>query len=179
MIFANKEQLIQITGEVQKSKQIRRLKAKRIKFYINRTGHPVIVNTHFDLSLAKRLFASAKSGAKARDLSFTLVIEDVVTMIENSNWKCSLTGIPFSFEKENHWRKAPWSPSIDRIDGERGYSKDNCRLICLAANIAINEWGIDVLKTIGTALISGSDLGTNPNLLGELVGRGGLEPPTR
>lgn len=36
---------------------------------------------------------------------------------------------------------APLMPSIDRKDSSKGYTPDNCRVICWALNAAFNQWG--------------------------------------
>ena len=38
--------------------------------------------------------------------------------------------------------------SLDRIDSSKGYTVENCRLVCTAVNLAMNEWGEDVLERI-------------------------------
>jgi hypothetical protein len=46
--------------------------------------------------------------------------------------------------------------TIDRIENGKGYTKENCRLICNWANISINDWGDeifeDMVRSAATAL---------------------------
>ena len=38
-------------------------------------------------------------------------------------------------------RTFAYAPSIDRCDATRGYTKDNIRIICWAANCLLGTWG--------------------------------------
>ena len=99
----------------------------------------------------KQMFRTAKKNAKSRGIEFNLTIEDLNALFEKSNGKCNLTGIKFSMEKSNY-RMPPWIPSLDRINSDLGYSVNNCRLVCCAVNLALNQFGFDVLKKIAIRL---------------------------
>lgn len=53
-------------------------------------------------------------------------------LIEQQQFKCALTGLPVSFEKN--------TASLDRIDSNRGYVKDNLQWIHKAVNIMKNAY---------------------------------------
>jgi hypothetical protein len=69
------------------------------------------------------------------------VVRDAVA---DADGKCAITGIPFSGAEDAPGRRRPWVPTLDRIDPSKGYVAGNVRLICCAANIALNDWGDDV-----------------------------------
>ena len=71
-------------------------------------------------------------------------------MLLECEGRCSVTGMVLSIKQ---WRD-PWLPSIDRIDCAKGYSKANSRIVCLAANIAMSNWGEHVLYTMLDSLQS-------------------------
>lgn len=77
--------------------------------------------THF-------LMKSAKSRAKKKRLPFDLTIDWA-----KDRWtgRCELSGIEF---RPSSGRQNPYSPSIDRIDGTKGYVRTNCRFILSAIN---------------------------------------------
>ena len=70
-------------------------------------------------------------------------------MFEKQNGLCYWFKIPLK-PSENH--KHPQQPSLDRLDRNKGYTKDNVVLTCYSANIGRNEnnvetW-VDFLKVL-------------------------------
>lgn len=93
---------------------------------------------------AKRVMVRARCNARGRrKIEFSLEWPDVLSMLERGGWRCSVTGVKFTLEIAAGRR--PFAPSIDRIDSSRGYIPDNCRIVCVAANYAMNVWGSEVL----------------------------------
>lgn len=72
-------------------------------------------------------------------------------LIARAAGRCEITGLPFSMERSSYYRR-PYAPSVDRIDNQLDYTYDNCRLVIYAVNCALNEWGMDVFRTISDAL---------------------------
>lgn len=101
-------------------------------------------------SYMTNVLARARQNAKGRSRirEFTLTSEEVVHMIRSVKYRCSVTGTPLSLQVMSADGRKPFAPSIDRIDNARGYTADNCRIVCLAANIAMNTWGEDILLTM-------------------------------
>lgn len=65
---------------------------------------------------------------------------------EKSKGVCELTGLPFSLESPiEKGKNNPLAPSIDRIDCNKGYTKDNCKVVLWAVNRALGEDGIGIL----------------------------------
>jgi hypothetical protein len=73
--------------------------------------------------------------------------------------KCELTGIEFSLQSPRLSQRRPWAPTLDRKDASAGYTPKNCRLICSAVNIALNDWGEEALLKIAKALFPRQDFG--------------------
>lgn len=65
-----------------------------------------------------------------------------------------MTGKALTFKNPfKNCSKNPYSPSIDRIDSRIGYTKSNCRIVCVAANYAMNEWGDSVLRELALSMV--------------------------
>ncbi|ADV26973.1 hypothetical protein Psesu_1123 [Pseudoxanthomonas suwonensis 11-1] len=102
------------------------------------------------------LYLAAKKNAAARGLPFELQIEDVEQMVKSSGGRCAVTGIALSVDRgtlpPGRKMRRPWAPSIDRIDSALGYTRENCRIVCCAANYAMSQWGEDVLVEMAKAI---------------------------
>jgi hypothetical protein len=59
---------------------------------------------------------------------------------------CALSGI--AFVRQLGGGRHPFAPSIDRIKAGGGYTHKNCRVICLALNQALSNWGDEVYFTL-------------------------------
>ena len=103
---------------------------------------------------ARQVFARARLRARKGHLEFSLTLEDMHILWERCEGRCSVSGLDFSLERFDHARvKHPFGPSIDRIDPMKGYTLANTRLVCTAANFAMNQWGQDVLRQIAYGMV--------------------------
>ena len=73
----------------------------------------------------------------------SLTTQQVIDLAEEGGWCCAVTGLPFTLEVINGRR--PYAPSVDRIDNSLDYVPGNVRIVCTAANLAMNVWGEQVL----------------------------------
>jgi len=101
----------------------------------------------------KTIFWNAQKNARSRKLNFSLSKEDVLALWARSGGRCELTLIPFDLVNVDGFKRRPYAPSIDRIDGSKGYAPGNCRLVTVVANLAINEWGEDVFARVARAYL--------------------------
>lgn len=86
--------------------------------------------------------------------SACLTLDELRGLLELTNGSCQVTGIPFSNERPAGCVKAPpFIMSVDRIDSKLDYQTHNCRIVCLAVNLAMREWGEDVIVRIGKAMV--------------------------
>ena len=102
-------------------------------------------------SVTLRLQDSRKR-AKKKGLSYNLSIEWLLNLLDAQDFKCSLTGAILRDSPE--FSRNPWGMSIDRIDSSMGYTTDNCRVVCYAANAAMNEWGLDLFHELAHRYVS-------------------------
>lgn len=91
------------------------------------------------VSTEQKMIWSAKKRAKNKNLEFTITVEDI--KIPNL---CPLLNI--SLHKNN--KTAYNSPSLDRKDSTKGYTKDNIWVISHKANSVKNNLTIDELELL-------------------------------
>lgn len=100
------------------------------------------------------LLHAANRRAKDKQIPIDITKEFITNLWAKQNNKCSLTHIEFQIPQERTGGKAsPYAPSIDRIDSNKGYTKDNVRLVCVAVNYALNEFGEEIFEKICRAYI--------------------------
>lgn len=75
------------------------------------------------------MLVEAKSRAKIKNLDFDITEEDV-----KWNDVCPVLGISITYERNKGPGGDDNSPSLDRINNEKGYVKGNIRLISNKAN---------------------------------------------
>lgn len=88
--------------------------------------------------------ANRRSSKFAEDCN--LDVEFIVEKLKNG--KCEVTGIPFEYENKYGTSKNPLAPSIDRIDSNKGYVKDNVRLVIWQFNLMKGELTDDQVNDI-------------------------------
>ena len=70
---------------------------------------------------------------KASTKDVTLTAEELLELIPK-DLKCPVFGTKFSFGKGHNWKYKQNSMSVDRIDNNKGYNKDNIVIVSFKAN---------------------------------------------
>ena len=89
---------------------------------------------------AQAIVGNIKSRAKKKGIPFDLDWHWFMDRYERG--VCEATGIPFE-EPQYTGKKgaaSPWTPSVDRIDPDKGYTKDNCQLVVWIYNLSKNRF---------------------------------------
>ncbi len=94
-----------------------------------------------------------KNRAKVGGLAGNLSARDVEQLMRRSRGRCEVTGLRFQHDRPDGSRAKPLFHSIDRIDCTRGYESWNCRLVCFAVNVAMNNWGEAVFAKLATGFV--------------------------
>lgn len=96
---------------------------------------------------ASCLVGTIRTRARKRGLEFDLDshVEDIQRRIDAG--LCELTGLPFDLSPGRKFN----SPSIDRINPSLGYTYSNVRVVLNIANVAMGDWGEDVLRSVMSA----------------------------
>lgn len=76
------------------------------------------------------LWNSAKQRAKKYGILFDLKKEDIIIPE-----KCPVFDVKLEFQIGKGSGPSNWSPTIDRIDNEQGYTKNNIQIISWKANV--------------------------------------------
>lgn len=89
--------------------------------------------------------------SKHRGIENTLTIDDINYMFEKQKGLCFWFKIPLIPSSSP---KHPQQPSLDRIDRNKGYTKDNVVLTCYSANIGRNENDLETWKNFLNLLLN-------------------------
>jgi hypothetical protein len=114
-----------------------------------RSEHPE-VRAH----VVRRLVGQARARACRSNLEFDLDVEHVERMMERQNYRCAVSGVLFSLEAHpGSFVRHPYGPSLDRVSCRRGYTRDNVRLVCVATNFGLGQWGDEVFLSIARGVV--------------------------
>lgn len=83
----------------------------------------------------KRLYKDLRRNAKSRNIDVLIDINDIIQLYEK-NKTCSISGIEMTtlfIPNEGRWKRIH-NVSIDRIDSNLGYTKNNIQLVCSIVN---------------------------------------------
>jgi hypothetical protein len=98
----------------------------------------------------RALLLRARSNAKRKNLPFDLTPEFLETLWQNG--RCAVTGFQFNLQRfDKALVKHPFAPSIDRKHSAGGYTKENVRLVCVAVNFGMGQWGDEVFIQLAQA----------------------------
>lgn len=114
------------------------------------------------------VYASMLKNARSRGRDVEITLGDVEAMWDESGGRCALSGIPFDFERRGRKRR-PFAPSIDRIDSMKAYTRANCRLVCVAVNYAMSDWGEGVLRQVAHGILGRTGFASSGRLPGTYV----------
>jgi len=96
-------------------------------------------------ALKARVAAKAKEGRK---LGFNLTPEYIQKVFDDCEGKCSITKIPFNMELGKGKKRNPFRPSVDRIDSNKGYVKNNIQIVLTIVNTMKMDYNDDVLHQV-------------------------------
>jgi hypothetical protein len=101
-----------------------------------------------------------KSGAKKRNISFSISKSDIALLATAQQWRCRQTGV--ALDLTPGFGRSPLAPSIDRIDSSRGYEPDNIQLVCMIYNLCKNEYSDDDVLAFARSLVDRAKSGNLP-----------------
>lgn len=98
-----------------------------------------------------RLVQCAKNRAKKLGIAFELTTDWLMQRFEEQVGCCKLTGIRFNFEVRGIHNA--FGPSLDKINPEGGYTRENTRLVCNAVNLGMNQFGEEAFERTARAFL--------------------------
>lgn len=112
---------------------------------------------------ARRIYGKVKKNAEARGIECPLTQDEFYEVMCRCEGYCEVSGVRLSLQdRRDHGKRRPFAPSVDRIDPTRGYTPDNVRVVCVAANYAMSDWGEAVLLEIARGMVMRHGMGTPP-----------------
>lgn len=95
----------------------------------------------------------AKDRAKKRGMPFNLDTDDIIRRTKLG--VCEATGLPLDLSIDNVNGRAarnPFTPSLDRVDSNLGYTQDNVQVVCLAWNLMKSNFDGELLERFRNGL---------------------------
>lgn len=87
------------------------------------------------------LFQRCKTRSRNLKLDFNLDINYLNQLLVLQKFQCKITNIAFEMSSGDGLKgRSPWSPSLDRIDSNKGYTQDNVQFVCLMYNLCKSTW---------------------------------------
>lgn len=111
-------------------------------YYANKEVIKVAQQKYYDKSQEKILLSRAKKRAKKCGWEFNLTVDDI-----DIPSHCPVLGIPLEvFHGKSGG--AYGSPSLDRVDSSKGYTKDNTVVVSWRANHVKNNSSIEEMEAV-------------------------------
>jgi len=103
------------------------------------------------------LWHAALHRSKRGELDFNLEILDLYKQLQQP---CPKTGITFVLNNkgQNIGNRNPYSPSIDKIDPTKGYTKDNCRIVCWWYNVTKQRYSDEEVLNLCKQIVASSEM---------------------
>lgn len=105
-----------------------------------------------------RFYAMLYSAARRRPTENMATVEDLMEMYESQKGLCAVSGVKMTWAAHNGGKKTPTSISLDRIDGNRGYEKENLRLVCWQVNLFKNCWSDEQMFMMALGIVTNMKL---------------------
>lgn len=103
-------------------------------------------------SAERRLLSAARARARARGLDFNLTVEDIA-IPEN----CPVLGMKLVYQRGKAG-PLPSSPTLDRVDNDKGYVRGNVRVISHRANALKSDGTLAELEAVVEYLRSSQEV---------------------
>lgn len=95
-------------------------------------------------------------------LEFNLTLDWILNM----GTVCPKTGLVFTYKENgnNYGNRAPTTPSVDKIDPSKGYTIDNCQIVCWWYNVAKHQFTNEVVLELCQRVVTTSKIQSAQNV---------------
>jgi hypothetical protein len=130
-----------------------------------RLNHPSYMKKQYQKQIEKdpiahrvrRLLHTTKKAAKQKKFEHSI---DKQWCLNKLNGTCEATGLQFDLSVRGiHKKMNPFAPSIDRIDNDLGYTKDNCQMVVWIYNCSKNTFNSKDLYKMCKAFVKKYETG--------------------
>lgn len=105
--------------------------------------------------IATRLHARTRSRAARAGFAFELDTVFIEACLLEQEGRCAVSGVAFSMQDfPDALVRHPFAPSVDRILSKGGYTRDNVRIVCVATNFGLGQWGDEVFLVIARGVVA-------------------------
>jgi len=103
------------------------------------------------------LYSILYSASHRRPTENIVTLDELMELFEAQGGMCAVSGLKMNWATRSGNGKQPISMSLDRIDGSRGYERDNLRLVCWQVNLMKNCWSEEQMLTMARAIVKNTD----------------------
>lgn len=109
---------------------------------------------------AFQLVANAKHRATKKGLEYDIDVDFIYDILKGG--KCARTGIEFSlgYNGKSFKDRNAYTPSIDKIDPTKGYTKDNVQVVCWWYNLSKSNFSDQTVLELCKKLVNHTSLNT-------------------
>jgi hypothetical protein len=130
-------------------------KAARIAAAWTRAEGNCLTSEHREVRrLLQERVHSARERARRLGVPFDIDTAHLIQLWDEGGGRCAISGVPFEVRRFTPGKKDPLRPSLDRIEAGGGYVRGNVRLVCLAVNFFMGDWGEGLLHRIAHGIVS-------------------------
>ena len=103
------------------------------------------------------IYMACKCRAKKSNMFFDISKDYLKYLIEKQNWKCAISGIKMTHYRNN--KRCYTNLSVDRIDSNKGYTKDNIQIVCWIVNMMKSDMNMKYFLYICDNIIKNNSYG--------------------
>ncbi len=106
----------------------------------------------------RALVSRSRHRAERAQFAHNLDADHGEHLFQQQGGLCAISGLHFSLaEFAGVLVKHPFAPSLDRVSSQGGYTADNVRLVCIAVNFGMGQWGEELYLTFARAAVEHSN----------------------